>query len=317
MRSLIVPTPDGWLSGLCCMPEWDSEIEVGEDLARGLIAEQFSGVDVRSLARLGEGWDNTVWVTGDDIAFRFPRRQIAIAGVEREMAILPRLAAQLPAPIPDAAYAGAASTGFPWPWFGSRLIAGREVALADLDADRRGRLAAELGEFAGRLHSLRPSIAATLAIDPMGRADMTSRVPRARAALERVAALWDGGERATSVLDAAEELKPDAEAVLVHGDLNLRHALVSESGGLAGVIDWGDMCRAPRSVDLPLYWSLFDTDSRAEFRAGYGPLTEDTLARARVLALFFDATLAVYAREQGMGDLEREALSGLDRTLID
>lgn len=95
------------------MPEWDSEIELGEDLARALIAEQFSELDVTSLRRLGEGWDNTVWATSEEIAFRFPRRGIAIPGVEREMAILPELAAELPAPIPDAAYAGAASTGFP------------------------------------------------------------------------------------------------------------------------------------------------------------------------------------------------------------
>jgi aminoglycoside phosphotransferase (APT) family kinase protein len=299
------------------VPDWDSEIEVGEDLARALIAEQFSDLDVTSLRRLGEGWDNTVWVTSEDIAFRFPRREIAIPGVEREMAILPDLAAELPAPIPDAAYSGAASARFPWPWFGSRLIAGREVALAGLDAERRGRLAAELGQFLRCLHGLRPSIATALAIDPMGRAEMTTRVPRTRAALERATSLWDGGERAAAVLDAAQRLPPDHDAVIVHGDLNLRHPLVSESGGLAGVIDWGDMCRAPRSVDLPLYWSLFDTEGRAAFRAAYGPMTEDILARARVLALFFDATLAVYANDRGMEDLQTEAVQGLNRTLID
>jgi aminoglycoside phosphotransferase (APT) family kinase protein len=53
--------------------------------------------------------------------------------------------------------------------------------------------------------------------------------------------------------------------VIVHGDLNLRHPLVSESGGLAGVIDWGGVCRAPRSVVLPLYWSLFDADGVRRF----------------------------------------------------
>jgi hypothetical protein len=34
---------------------WESEIEVGEDLARTLIAEQFPDLDVMSLVRLGEG----------------------------------------------------------------------------------------------------------------------------------------------------------------------------------------------------------------------------------------------------------------------
>jgi aminoglycoside phosphotransferase (APT) family kinase protein len=296
---------------------WDSEIEVGEDLARALIAEQFPDLDVTSLRRIGEGWDNTVWATGEDIAFRFPRRQIAIPGVEREMAVLPELAVELPAPIPDAAYSGAASARFPWPWFGSRLITGREVAVAGLDPVRRRKLAAELGEFLGCLHSLQPSIARVLALDPMGRADMNIRVPRTRAALEQVRSLWDGGDRSAAVLEAGERLPPNADSVIVHGDLNLRHPLVSESGGLAGVIDWGDMCRAPRSVDLPLYWSLFDAESRAAFRSAYGPLTEDTLARARVLALFFDATLVVYANDKGMDDLGTEALQGLNRTLID
>ncbi len=117
------------------------------------------------------------------------------------------------------------------------------------------------------------------------------------------------------MLAAAESLPPDADPVLVHGDLNLRHALVSESGGLAGVIDWGDMCRAPRSVDLPLYWSLFDGAARGAFRTAYGPLSDATLARARVLAMFFDATLAAYAHDKGMVDLEREALRGLTRTV--
>jgi aminoglycoside phosphotransferase (APT) family kinase protein len=297
--------------------EWDFEIEVNEGLARALIAEQFPSLGVESLRRLGEGWDNTVWVTGEDIAFRFPRRDIAVPGVEREMAILPELAAALPAPIPDADYAAAPNAAFPWPWFGSRLIVGRELAVAGLEVDARATLAVELGGFLGALHGLRPSVATTLAIDPMGRAEMTTRVPRTRVALEGAASPWSGHERAAAVLDAAKRLAPDAEAVFAHGDLNVRHALVSEWGGLAGVIDWGDMCRAPRSVDLPLYWSLFGAGARAAFRAAYGPLTDDTLTRARVLALFFDATLAVYAHDRGMNDLESQALQGLNQTLID
>ena len=299
------------------MPVWESEIEVGEDLARTLIAEQFPELDVSALRRLGEGWDNTVWAIGEDIAFRFPRREIAIAGVQREMAILPVLAGRLPAAIPDACCVGAASAEFPWPWFGSRLIAGCELAFADLPADRRSRLAGDLGEFLAALHRLEPSIAPGLVFDPMRRGEIRARVPHTRAALEQVAPLWEGGQRASAVLDAAERLGPDSEAVIVHGDLNVRHPLVSPSGGLAGVIDWGDLCRAPRSVDLALYWSLFDAQGRAAFRAAYDPLSDETLTRARVLALFFDATLAVYANQTGMSELQAEALHGLTQTLID
>ena len=111
------------------------------------------------------------------------------------------------------------------------------------------------------------------------------------------------------MLAAAESLPPDADPVLIHGDLTLRHPLVSESGGLAGVIA---CARAPRPVDLPSYRSLFDDAARGAFRTAYGPLSDATLARARVLAVFFDATLAAYAHDTGMVDLEREALRGLE-----
>ena len=136
-----------------CVPEWDFEIEVGEDLARALIADQFPYLEVTFLRRVGEGWDNTVWATSEDIVFRFPRRAIAIPGVQRDMAVLPGLARQLPASIPNAAYAGAPSARFPWPWFASRLINGVEIALADLASERRGQHVAELGVFLTTSHA--------------------------------------------------------------------------------------------------------------------------------------------------------------------
>lgn len=299
------------------MPEWGSEIEVGEELARHLIAGRFPELDVRSLWRLGEGWDNTVWVTGDRIAFRFPRRQIAIPGVQREMAILPGLAARLPAPVPDAAFAGAPDASFPWPWFGSRLVDGTELGVAGLPVARRARLATELGRFLRELHGLRPPDALPRVVDPLGRADMAVRVPRAREALGLAAPLWDDGGRAEEILEAVGVLAHDPQPVLVHGDLHLRHALVSESGGLAGVIDWGDMCRAPRSVDLSVYWSLFDAGGRAAFTRAYGPLSEPTLTRARVLALFLGGILAAYGADIGLDALRDEALAGLQRTVTD
>jgi aminoglycoside phosphotransferase (APT) family kinase protein len=151
-----------------------------------------------------------------------------------------------------------------------------QIALAPDGADRRERLAADLGSFLGCLNALRLPIATDLDVDPLGRANKSARIPRTRAALEHVAALWDGRDRAELIFTEAENLAPDHDPVIVHGDLNQRHALVSPSGTLAGVIDWGDLCQAPRQVDLPLYWSLFDPPARAAFRAAYGTRTETT-----------------------------------------
>lgn len=95
-------------------------------------------------------------------------------------------------------------------------------------------------------------------------------------------------DRARSLLEAAERLPVPGPAVLVHGDLHVRHLLVDAGGALASVIDWGDVCRA----DLSLVWSLLPPAGRAAFLQEYGPLDETTLLRARVLALFFCVLLA-------------------------
>jgi aminoglycoside phosphotransferase (APT) family kinase protein len=92
---------------------------------------------------------------------------------------------------------------------------------------------------------------------------------------------------------------------------------MDERGGLTGVIDWGDVCRADPSIDLQLYWSLLPPEDRAEFLDIYGPVAGERLLRARVIALFLCAALAVYGHEEGMRDVEREALAGLARAAVE
>lgn len=300
------------------MPEWDAEVEVDEQLARELISGQFPERDLSTVVHLGEGWDNTVWLTADAVAFRFPRRAIAIPGVHREMAVLPWLAGRLPAAIPSGRYRGQPTERFPWPWFGSELIPGSEIAAADLAVHDRVGLGADLGMFLRALHAVDPTpTAQRLPVDPNARGDMVRRVPRTRAALAGVAEHWHGATEAAAILDRAEALAPSGDRVLVHGDLNLRHLLVSRQGRLSGVIDWGDVCLAPRSVDLMLYWSLFDAAGRRALLDAYGPVDDETLLRARVLALALGALLAAYALDTAMPALATEALAGLDRALVD
>jgi aminoglycoside phosphotransferase (APT) family kinase protein len=295
---------------------WDAEIEVDEALARALIAARFPALDGSSLRRVGTGWDNVVWATADGVAFRFPRRRIAIAGIEREIALLPALAPRLPLAIPDAAYPAAPCARFPWPWFGSRLIAGREIAAARLDGAARLVLAQQLGDFLRVLHDLDLDGADALPADPLHRTHMAIRVPATRTALTAAAPLWTAPAWVDDLLAEAERLPAPAATALVHGDLHVRHVLVDAAGAATGVIDWGDLCRADPSADLSLYWSLLTPAARDAFLAAYGPVEQHALLRARVLALFLCATLATYAHAEDMPDLEREALDGLTRTLV-
>jgi len=53
---------------------------------------------------------------------------------------------------------------------------------------------------------------------------------------------------------------------------------------------------------------------RAAFRAAYRPIDAAQLLRARVLAAFLWSTIALYGRREGIPELEREAVEGLERT---
>lgn len=290
------------------MHRWAAEVAVDEELVRRLVAGQFPELELRSLRLLDEGWDNAVWVVDERWAFRFPRREMAIPLAERELAVLPEVAPHLPLAVPVPVFRGRPAEGYPWPFWGAELLPGSEGS----EAGDRAPLARPLGEFLRVLHSL--EIDVELPQDPSGRADPGRRVPHSREALAEVErlGLWRVPASLERVLDEALLLPPATEAVLVHGDLHFRHLLV-EKGRLTGVIDWGDVCRAPRSLDLQVVWSFFPPDNRPAFLDAYGPVDEETLLRARVLAISLGAVLAAYGHHERMASVKREAIAGLER----
>lgn len=300
------------------MPEWAAEVIVREELARRLVDEQFPQLEARRIRLLAEGWDNSVWVVDEMWAFRFPRRQVAVALLELELTVLPRLAPLLPVAIPTPVLHGHSSEPYPWPFFASRLLPGKELGSAALSEEAELRLADSLGHFLRTLHS--PDVTAAMAAlrplpeDPNRRADMSVRVPRAREALRNAEelGLWRPTPAVERVLEAAARLPETSPSALVHGDLHFRHVLV-EDGHLTGVIDWGDVCLADPSVDLQLVWSFFSPDARATFLDAYGPVLDDRLLRARVFALFISALLARYGHEESRPEIERAGIAGLAR----
>jgi aminoglycoside phosphotransferase (APT) family kinase protein len=287
-------------------------------MAHELIAEQFPHLQIGSMRLLGVGWDMTVWLVDDSICFRFPRKGIVVAGLMREMQLLPALEPLLPLPISSPVFRGLPAGTYPWPFAGSHFIPGTEICDANLDDRGRAALADPLATFLRRLHSNevlnRINAVLALPIDPLGRADMARRVPWAREALGEVEqlGLWKSSSAAERCLQEAQRLGPPRETVLVHGDLHLRHLLV-DNGHAAGVIDWVDVCLGSRSLDLTLYWSLLPADGRAAFVEIYGPVGHDDLLRARVLAFGLSAVLASYGRHEGLHSLELEAAGGLER----
>jgi aminoglycoside phosphotransferase (APT) family kinase protein len=277
---------------------WHADFVMDEALARRLIAGQF--FEPRTLTLIGEGWDNTVWLADERWAFRFPRRESASPGVTREIEVLSEL--ELPVATPFPRFVGTPADGYPCPFFGFELILGTEPLGLTMD-DRRA-LWRPLGAFLRALHD--QDVSVDLPQDPMGRADMRRRVPKTLEALLQL------GWEVPGWLREARHLQTPAPTALVHGDLHFRHVLVDPRGWLAGVIDWGDVCRADPCIDLPLVWSFLPPDGRAAFFEAYGSVSEEQLRRARVLAIFLCATLAVYAQAEGLDAIDLEARIGYE-----
>jgi aminoglycoside phosphotransferase (APT) family kinase protein len=293
------------------MPVWSAEVTVDEPLARALISGQFPDVALDALELLGVGWDNTAWLVDERWVFRFPRRAVAIPGFERELAALPQLAPRLPLPIPDPVYVGRPTGEFPWPWFGAAAVPGREPL--GLDEPTRAALVRPLAAFLRALHAA--PVVDGLPHDPMGRADMAVRVPKTLDQLAPVeeAGLWRASDAVHRLFDTARALPTSDAKVVLHGDLHFRHLLVDDRGVPSGVIDWGDMSCGDPAIDLSLVFGLVPASAHADFFAAYGPVRDDQLIRARVLAINLCSVLLLYGHTEGMHDVEREALAALQR----
>jgi aminoglycoside phosphotransferase (APT) family kinase protein len=306
--------------------KWVAEQDVTEQLAARLVARQFPELARDPVRLLGTGWDNTVHLVGERWAFRFPRRAIALPGIERERRTLARLATldpPLPVPVPEPAFEGVPDDGFGWPFWGGSLLPGTELADAGVPDGDRVALGRDVGRFLAALHAPETAAAAGdgLPVDPLGRSDPRRRVAMLRDEwLGRLSAtgLWEPGPAALRLMADAERLGPSsAEPVLCHGDLHVRHLLVEHRAGemrAAGVIDWGDVCLADPAVDLSLAYGAFAGPARTELLAAYGrPLDPETEVRARTLALFLCAALASYAVAEDRPALLTETLAGLHR----
>ena len=298
------------------MAEWSPEHVVDEDLARRLIGSQFPDVGLGTLEQLGEGWDATVWLVDERWVFRFPRRQVVLPGLAREIQVLPQLAGRLPLEVPNPVHVGQPAEGFPWPFWGGRHIPGAEPSQLELTDAARITAGGPLAAFLRALHGIDPSTIAgpQLPVDAVQRADMDRRVPMTRDRLvqARRLGLWSAPASVEPLLERALALPPAQPTALAHGDLHLRHLLLGDDLAPCGVIDWIDVCRADPAIDLVLYWSFLPPAGREAFRDAYGPIRDDQLVRSRVLAVFLSATLAVYGHEVGIPWLQRGALAGLE-----
>jgi aminoglycoside phosphotransferase (APT) family kinase protein len=276
-----------------------AEVEVDRLLLADLLADQHPDLAVLPIAPFEAGWDNVMFRLGEAFTVRLPRRAAAAQLIVNEQAWLPGLAPALPIRVPAPVRTGAPGRGYPWSWSILPFIAGRPADESPPAPTEAPRLAA----FLRALHQPAPAEAPP---NPVRGVPLADRAPQVEDRLERlrgktrivegeIGAIW---RRALAAPVATER-------VWLHGDLHARNVLTA-SGELSGVIDWGDITAGDAATDLAAVWMLFeDAHARRRALAHYDP-DEALAARARGWAILFGAVLL----DTGLVDNPRHAAMG-------
>jgi len=301
--------------------QWTAELSVEPELAKRLIESQFPALTPVSLKLIGEGWDNIVYRVNNDYAFRFPRRQIAVALLETEGRVLPHLVPRLPLSIPEPLFFGQPGPEFPWQFLGYRFVEGQTACKARLSLEERARLAVPLAHFLKALHAIPVGQATEFGVRPdmspgpsgLKRCDIQGRWPIAFENVKKIQALglFAQCDKLFALLESLKNVKEYGPHRLVHGDLYARHLLVNHERELCGVIDWGDVHVGP-AIDLQIVYSFLPRSAHRDFFDVYGPIDEGTRQVALFRAIYHTTlTNVLYGHDVGDKDLLDEGLLGL------
>jgi aminoglycoside phosphotransferase (APT) family kinase protein len=300
---------------------WIADIELSEERAAGLIAQQFPELAPFDVERIGEGWDNTAFSVNGAYVFRFPRRSVSAKLIETEMRVLPRIATRLPLPISTPTLVGMPSSEYPWHFAGYAKLDSVALSSMRLDDGSYPELAATLGRFLRALHSIEcaPLSAVGLPPDEIGRFDYVRTLERLRGRvdyLEEIGAI----DNAAAIVRFAESLAPiaprDADLTLTHGDLYARHILVDEEIRPTAIIDWGDVHFGDPAIDLTVAYNVIPPALRDEFFRAYGTADESARRLARYRAIYHSAMVAQYGHRIHDADLVYIGLRGLRISLV-
>jgi len=257
----------------------ESEIEISEDLVRGLLREQHPDLAELPIREVSGGWGNQMWRLGDDLAVRMQRMDTSPDPQLKERRWLPSLAARLPLPIPVPLRDGAPSERFPKIWTVMTWVEGTPL---DHGSITRGDHAAEaLSGFLRALHVEAPADAPTAS-------DFGAHPKDCAEGFEHFF-------QAVAPTDLADEIREvwgeavaapgwEGPPVWVHGDLHPANVVVGD-GTLAGVVDFGALVAGDPAWDLAAAWLLLPAGGASRFFDSYAQADEAAVRRARGLAV--------------------------------
>lgn len=281
------------------------------DSVRALLARRLPSYAVRSVARLGEGWDNIAFEVNGELVVRIRKEDDPAARGEqtrRDADLLAVAARWSTLPVPDLLFADAEAGVLIY-----RKLPGRplgEQAVADPT-----RLAAALGRFLGRLN--RAPLEEVRAVVPRDVEPMAKWRSDAEGSYREIAEHLPSAARLR--VEAFLARTPPAEprrVAFCHNDLGAEHVLIDpETNGVSGIIDWGDAAIADPAYDPGLIYRDLGPDVFDLVLAHYdGPWAEADRERAIYFArcaLLEDVAYGVRTGERRYAEV---GLANLART---
>ncbi|MBD7938274.1 phosphotransferase [Cytobacillus sp. Sa5YUA1] len=294
---------------------WDSDVEVTIDEAQQIISEQFPILEPVITKESGEGWDNKVFVVNESVIFRFPRRKMAVPLLARENRWLPQLKQHLHSDIQISApiYIGQPSSKFPYPFTGYPLIKGVSTNEREIRVEDRGPIVEDIALFLKALHQVPSRHFHGIIGDEIGRLDVHAKKTAVIQRLEWMEEneVIDSRIPFLAMIQIAANTSVTARNTLVHGDFYFRNFLIRDDLRLAGVIDFGDMHRGHRAVDLAVAYTFFPSYMRERFFSLYGAIDKETESLAMFRGLHVMCYLFFYGMDKQDEGIIREAKVGL------
>ncbi|MCJ8011018.1 aminoglycoside phosphotransferase family protein [Paenibacillus sp. KQZ6P-2] len=298
---------------------WDAEWDLPLEMASALIYSQFPQLSSKRIRRLDHGWDNTVYLVGNEYVFRFPRRQVAVSLLEMEGRILPKLADRISIPYSKPVFHGVGNQEYPSPFLGYTYLPGKfPIGLTD---EHRCLSISALARFLKGLHAF-PVQDAEENGAPHDHRNLTDIASRKEKMLTFLSDLRghireEDYRQIEAYLQSLTIDRVEPKEVFLHGDLHFKNMLVDESGQIAGIIDWGDMNIGHPACDLSVAYNFVPPGGREAFFKEYGEVDEETHILARLIAVYIPMLILLQAVTDHNAEIAEEAKANIRRALVD
>lgn len=274
---------------------------------RAFMERRWPGLAVETFDPLPGGWDCFTYLVNGEWVFQLPRLPGSEERLRKQLVLLPELAREVSSAVPVPEYTSTDPI-----CMGYRRIEGEPMS-ADVD----GIWPERLGRFLYDLHLTPPEFVGMRALS----AALVRRALRHEVdALGHVVLpLLDARERATAERMLSAYVDDDDNfrfaTCLTHGDIGPEHVLVTASGDLAGVIDWGDAAVGDPVSDLT--WILHAMPGVGERVLGAygGPPDDRFLGRAGFSFMLMPWHEVMHGAETGQPGFVESGLAGVRERL--